>query len=342
MRLTSVTIAFIFFSTVFATPIFRLRGNAVELSKRVLQGETTTTTGAAGGDDQTPGRGRKPTRGVPRSASTKRKATDIGDEGADGSRSRSKKRATCAPDLITKEEFLEALKHIDKSKPAGRGSQGLAVYHITELVKGCRAVVKIVDRSRLDAAAVRKISNEVANLRQAKQLFSWGRRTSPTLDYILMRNMGVPLAKTPLDLAKDADFIKRKKEEALKRYEDEFHLKHGDPAGNGNYLWYINEEVEASDMENHYTVNVVDWADAEKIGPDTNVFAQAPPAHTIPDTKDIFGPTSSPESSTKESTTPPSQSDEEMKANIPSHSGATGTRSSTRLAAKGQGTSGQT
>ncbi|KAF8347197.1 hypothetical protein F5887DRAFT_49605 [Amanita rubescens] len=341
MRLTSVTIAFIFFSTVFATPIFRLRGNAVELSKRVLPGETTTTTGAAGGDDQ-PGRGRKPSRGVPRSASSKRKATDIGDEGADGSRSRSKKRVTCAPDLITKEEFFEALKHIDKSKPAGRGSQGLAVYHITELVQGCKAVVKIMDRTRLDAAAIRKVSNEVANLRQAKQLFGWGRRTIPALDYILMRNMGVPLAKTPLDLAKDAAFIQKKKDEALKRYEDEFHLKHGDPAGNGNYLWYINEEVEASDMENRYTVNVVDWADAEKIGPDTNVFAQAPPAHTIPDTKDIFGPTSSPESSTKESTTPPSQSDEEMKANIPSHSGATGTRSSTRLAAKGQGTSGQT
>jgi hypothetical protein len=84
-----------------------------------------------------------------------------------------------------------------------------------------------MDRNRLDAAAVKKVSNEVANLRQAKQLFGWGRRTAPPLDYILMRNMGVPLTKTPLTLAKDADFIKRKKDEALKRYEDEFHLKHG-------------------------------------------------------------------------------------------------------------------
>jgi hypothetical protein len=32
MRLTTITIAFIFFGTVFATPIFPLRGNAVELS----------------------------------------------------------------------------------------------------------------------------------------------------------------------------------------------------------------------------------------------------------------------------------------------------------------------
>jgi hypothetical protein len=119
---------------------------------------------------------------------------------------------------------------------------------------------------------------------------------------------------------------------------------YSDPAGNGNYLWYINEEVPESDMDNHYTVNVVDWADAEKIGPDTNTFAQAPPPFAISDTKDIFGPKESPESSTKESATPPSHSDEEMKAGTSGtniNSGATGTRTSARLAAKRPGTSGQ-
>jgi len=361
MRLTTVTIAFFFFGTVFAMPIFSLPGNLVELSKRMdPEGSTSDAASTAPnrGRGSTPGRGRSGRKGKvanlqaeegvasagsrSRSSSSKRK--DSGDE---GSRSTSRKRAKCEPDLVTKEEFLDALKHIDQSKPAGRGSQGLAVYHVDLLVKGCRAVVKIIDRDRLDTDAVKKITGEVAGLRQVKQLFAWGRRTKPKLDYILMKNMGVPLSQTKLDPTKDAEFITNKKTKALELFQKEFKLKHGDPTGNDNYLWYINDE-EDPDMDARYDVNVIDWADAEKIGPDTNDFAQAPKPYPVPDEKDIFGPTESPESSKKGSSSPPSNSDDEKKkAGVNIYSGATGTRTSGRIAKLalhqkgGQGTEGE-
>jgi len=277
------------------------------------------------------------------SQSPKRKAS--GDE---ESQSTSRKRTKCDSNVITKKDFLEALKRIDKSKPAGKGSQGLAVYHINGPVQGCMAVVKIIDRDRLDSEAAGKISREVANLRQVKQLLAWGRRNQPKLDYILMRNMGVPLSKTKLDPIKDAEFITEKKTEALKRYEAEYHLKHGDPNGNGNYLWDIKDE-ENPDMNARYDVNVIDWAEATQIDPATNIFAQPSSRYVVPNDKDIFGPKESPESSKKGSSTPNSNSDNESKkagtsgTNIYSNAGG-GTRSSTRIAGlakdKGEGTSG--
>ncbi|KAF8343314.1 hypothetical protein F5887DRAFT_973409 [Amanita rubescens] len=343
MRLTTVTIAFIFFGTVFATPIYPLR-NSVELSKR-MDPEPSTNTGG----DATRGRGttrKTSTRQKGKQASTsagKRKATNTdggeseseGDGDKPGSRSKSKstsrKRAKCDPDLVTKKEFLEALKHIDKGKHAGKGSQSLAVYHITVKVKDCDAVVKIINREHFDDDANAKTSKEVAGLHQVRQLLGWGHRQTPKLDYIMMRNMGIPLDKTGLT---DEAYITRKKTEALKRYEDETHLKHGDPAGNGNYLWYLNEDVPETDLENRWTVNVVDWADATQIGPDINEFKTAPKAHDIPNSKDIYGPTESPASSKKGTSSPSEGSDGEGKPKV-QHTGSTGERpSSKRIAAK--------
>ncbi|KAF8800623.1 hypothetical protein BYT27DRAFT_7245606 [Phlegmacium glaucopus] len=361
MRLTTVTIAFIFFGTVFATPIFPLRGNPVELSKRTEPEGSTTTGGAAGGDNPPPIRGRKSTRGstrgrgsskgkgkvanlqaeegaasagsISRSSSSKRKAS--GDE---GSRSTSRKRAKCEPNLSTKEEFLNALRDIDRSKPPSRGSQGFGVYYIKGLVQGCEAVVKIIDRGRLDDDAVKRITGEVTSLRQVEQLFAWGRRAKPELDYILMKNMGVPLSKTKLDLINDKNFIEKKEKEALDRAEAKFHLHHDDPKGHGNYLWDIKNE-EDPNMDARYDVNVVDWDGATRIG--THLFAQAPPQYPVPNERDIFGPTKSPESS--KGSTPPSNSDDERAgtSHVNLYKGSSGTRTSGRVAEKmGRGTSG--
>ena len=175
-----------------------------------------------------------------------------------------------------------------------------------------KSLIRIVD-----TGVIKKVTREVAGLRQ--QLFAWGRRTKPKLNYILMRNMGVPLSKTKLNPTKDAEIITKKKTEALQRFEVELHLNIGkcslisnwycDPNSNYNCLRYIKEdpnlclvlslvspvdisvlyfacsitliiyrfsyqkkkEEEDPNMDAHFT----DWAGAEKIGPNTNNFAQA-------------------------------------------------------------------
>jgi len=360
MRLSTITIAFVFFATVFASPIYPLRGNAIELSKRGDEGETMPDISAGGGGGDPPQRGR-PLRKASTStragvAKGKAKAVPAEGENSDaeasksptgatkrtktqGSRSVSNKRAKCNnPDLLNRADFLEALKHIQKDKPAGQGSQGLAVYHMTEEIKGCRAVVKIIDRDRLDTAAVNKIPNEVAGLSQVKQLFGWGRRTSPNFDYVLMKNMGVPLSQTGLDATKDAAFIQKKKTEALQRYETEFHLKHGDPAGNGNYLWYINEDIPATDPEARFTVEVIDWADHVQIGPEGTQYAPVPTKFVVPNDASIYAPEGSPESSKVGSHTPPTNSEGDK---TPPRTGVSGTRTGTRSQTRNQaGTSG--
>jgi len=352
MRPTTVAIAFFFFGTVFATPIFPLDRNSVELVKRSdPPGEIPTTGDPSVGSPSEPKRGRARNRGgsvgstrgrggkvaqlkgesaaeSSTSRSPKRKASDTEGEGSPSGA----KKARCAPKLIKKADFLAALKKIDTSKPLGRGSRGFGVYAIEGEVTGCKAVVKIIIRDDIGPDDVKKISGEVAGLRQVEQLLGWGRLKNPDIDYILMRNMGVSLSATGL---KDEAFITRKQNEALERYRTEYHLSHSDPKGHNNYLWYIDEKAAESDMDARYTVNVVDWADPIRIGPDGTKYAKAPTAITISATDGIFVPKGSPESS-KKATTSPSGSDGEKKVE-PAASFSKGDRSSKRLSNKAKG-----
>jgi len=354
MRLTTVTLAFIFFGTVFATPVFPPRGNTVELSKRMPPKGPTDTASPS----PSRGRSRKKKSSTSRGKG-KQKATGGEDGGEDdgsqersgskrkrpaesGSRKRSKKNdKNCQKGLVTEQVFIDAMKKINK-KYLGRGSQGLAVFPIDELVNGCDAVVKIVDRVRLDDDQKAKIPVEVAGLLQAEQLLGWGTRAKPQLDYILMLNMGGPLKDTNLNPIEDGKIITEMKDAALQHYETQFGLKHLDPAGNGNYLWEALDE-ENPDKKARYIVNVIDWADYETVGPMHGVKLKAPTAFVVPNDKTIYGPTSSPESSDK-SDKSDGENKGEKPVNIYQQPNPAGSRSSSRIKAKADqqaGTSGQ-
>jgi len=350
MRLTTVTIAFIFFGTVFATPILSLRGNPVALSKRA-KGSGSTDTGTV---EPPRGRGRGRGRGGGRggtgagaSSSPKRKATSKSQSG-------SRKRAKCEPNPVSEEVFLEALRNINP-KPAGKGSRGLAVFPIKESVEGCSAVVKIIsthESRNLDADDLAKIPKEVAGLAQVKQLLGWGKRKNPPLEYILMKHMGVPLAEMAekgLTLEKNKEFIERKQAAALERYRTELHLEHGDPKGHDNYLWTFNEDADEADMDARFTVDVVDWDEAKQVGPEGTEYAKAPTPYNVPDEKAIYAPTDTPKSSDKASSSPASNSDEEAEKLKKAHEKDTaaaaslhhttgdGTRRSSRIKASDKG-----
>jgi len=350
MRLTTVTIAFIFFGTVFATPILSLRGNPVALSKRT-KGSTSTEAGA-GDESGGRGRGRGSRRGSLRgstgagaSRSPKRKPSDKSQSGP-------RKRAKCEPNPVPEDVFLEALRHINPN-PVGKGSRGLAVFSIDGPVQGCQAVVKIIsthESRNLDAKDIAKISKEVAGLAQVKQLLGWGKRKNPPLEYILMKHVGLPLAKMAekgLTLEKNKEFIETKQAAALAHYRTELHLEHGDPAGHDNYLWTFHEDADETDMDARFTVDVVDWDDATQVGPEGTQYATAPKPYNVPNEKAILAPTNTPESSDKAST-PAKNYDEEAEklekaskkekeaaASLHNTSGG-GSRRSSRISNKGK------
>jgi len=358
MRLTTVTLAFIFFGTVFATPIFPLRGNAIELSKRATEGESMPGLGGGGDGEEPPkspitrGRGSTRTRGGRKG---KGRADPVpegdSDTGVSPSGKRTKSQASRSADskrtksgsrsrgnLVTKVVFLAALRTIKQEGAAGVGSQSLGVFHINELVNGRKAVVKIVD----DRVTDKEVRLEAARLNHVGHLFAWGRRkTAPRHYYLLMENMGERVDKMEgLDPTKPEGekYINDKKAAALEEQQNKHKLTHKDPAGNDNYLWQHNKD--APEGEDAYTVNVVDWAGAEKTDPQGK-YATAPTLFEVPD--DIFAPKESPKSS-KKGTSSPSDGNSDGKTTPPKRtaSGHSGERTGLRSQKAGtSGTSGQ-
>jgi len=378
MRLTSVAITFIFFGTVLATPIYPLRGNAVELSKRA--GTETAMPGLTGGDgggsdgegagerptSPPPTRGRRKSRGRGGSISSVNKGKtrtdvlategqdsdgEIKDTTATGGRKRSRSgqgRSTSGSKvrrttMVKQAQFSEAMGKIMTESTVGTaGSRSLGVYHIEGEVNGHAAVVKIID-DRLDEKEIR---NEVARDRKADQLLGWGWKAAkggrPKIAYILLMNMGVHVSKVPgLDLAnqEDQDFVKNKKDQALAHHETHYGLKHTDPEGDGNFLWKHNPQGATKDEQ--YNVTPIDWEGAQVV----SGSATAPPALVVP--PNTFVPPESQKSSDKASTegsqgkkTPPDGSPKSKPQNVGTSPTRAGLRSSSRknAAASGSGT----
>jgi len=358
MRLTSVTLTFIFFGTVFATPIYPLRGNAVELYKRASEGQPMPGLGGDGEDPpQSPARGRGKTRVSGGNRKGKQKAapaitgegdgSDAGDsksptgskrrKSQQGSRSASNKRKKS--NLVTEAVFVAALRNIKQEGTAGQGSRSLGVYHITQPVEGHGAVVKIID-DRLTESEVR---TEVSRLNHVGQLLGWGqRKATPKLFYVLMENKGVRLDKVEGLDPTDPDhrtFIDNKKNAALTQQEEEHQLKHDDPKGDDNYLWEVNPD--AASQEDRYKVNVVDWAGATKTGPKGTSYSRAPKLFDVPN--DIYAPKGSQKSSKKGTSTPSDgNSGGDKTPPRTGHSGdRKGLRSQSRSKAETSGTTGQ-
>jgi len=368
MRLTSVTLAFIFFGTVFATPIFPLRGNAVELSKRADpeaaipdltgggDGEPPNSPTSRPGTPSSPARGRGSKRRARGSVSSlnkgKKRADVLAAEAQDsdgeiretstGGRKRSKSgqgRSSSASkkaksDLLTQEQFDVALNNIVQGAIVGTaGSMSLGVYHISGQVLGHTAVVKIIDNRMTPA----KIRGEVARDRTVDHLLGWGWTTgSRKLAYIVLKNMGTHVSTMPgldLNTKEDQDFVKNKKDQALAHHEAEYGLKHTDPEGDGNYLWKHNPDGATKDEQYHVTP--IDWDGAKNTG---GGRLTTPPPLVVQN--GVYAPASSQQSSDKAS---PSDGSGGNKTPPTKHEGVTGTRTgsrsdSKRRAAAGSGT----
>jgi hypothetical protein len=362
MRLTSVAITFIFFGTVLATPIYSLRDNAVELSKRA--GTETAMPGLTGGDgggsdgegerptSPPPNRGRRRSRGRGGSINKGKARADVAaadDQGSDGEikttetggrkRSKSGQGRTTSKrpksGLVTQAQFVEALERIEKGKTVGTaGSRSLGVYHINGDVLGEPAVVKLID----ERITQKEIRNEVARDRTVDQLLGWGWKAgNPKIAYILLKNLGTHVSKVPgLDLTSEEDkqFVKDKKAAALQHHETEYGLKHTDPEGDGNFLWKHNPAGATKDEQYHVTP--IDWEGAENVG---GGRLTTPKALVVP--ANIYAPAESQKSSDKASDSAGKTPSEGSPKGSPKqkHTGVTGTRQGSRSQTRA-GTSG--
>jgi len=361
MRLTSVAITFIFFGTVLATPIYSLRGNAVELSKRADpeasmpdltgggDGEPPNSPTSRPGTPSSPARGRGMRRGRGTSVSSVKQGktrvealaaesdTETTTKTAHGSSKRTKSQSQSrSPSkarrltMLNQAQFDEAMRNIRPGKTVGgSGSQSLGVYPIEGEVLGQAAVVKIID-NRISAT---KIRGEVARDRKADILLGWGWKAGKEpLAYLVLKNLGVHVSKVDgLDMnqQEDREFADRKKQEALTHHETEYGLRHTDAEGDGNFLWKHNPQGATKDEQYHVTP--VDWEGAEIVS-----GGKPSPPKALVVAPGTYAPTESQKTSDKASTegsggekTPPEKKSPNR--------GVTGTRRGTRSQTRAEG-----
>ena len=117
-------------------------------------------------------------------------------------------------------QIIGALQHMDKA-PLATGSYG-SVHHLGVKVDGQDAVVKVIKGSKMSKA---KIEEEVRNLMQVHQYLGWAHKASSDTYYIIMPHMGEPLEKT--GMKPGSPMVKELIDEALARYKKDFHMIHG-------------------------------------------------------------------------------------------------------------------
>ncbi|KAF8329209.1 hypothetical protein F5887DRAFT_119484 [Amanita rubescens] len=226
MRIISVTLTFLFLSTVLATPIYPVRRDTIaSLAKRGGSKHTTSSASTPKAPSTAKSSGQGSASG-PKTGGTK-----------GGPRKKQKCRRT------TSTELVKALRAINGPE-IGAGKFGKS-YRLK--YAGQDAVVKVVKTKEVGADIVRQ---EVVHLKQVHQFLAWGRRAAAGdlegLDYIVMPDMGVPYDKIGLSKSQAEEYMYK----ARDHYETTYKMKHTD-AHLGNALFKKNGNT----IECH----LVDW-----------------------------------------------------------------------------------
>jgi hypothetical protein len=230
MRATSVTLAFLFLSTVLATPIYPTHGDTAASFAKRGPGGTSTSTGHTKGTVSKAGKG-----------STSRAAA-----------SKQICKRTTATALIT------ALRSVD-GPPIGKGQLG-TTFRLTKQYEGKAAVVKVIKTKDIGAEFIKQ---EIFNLKAVHQFLAWGRRLasegSEGLDYILMPDMGLMYDKVGgLTKAKAEELV----QVAHTRYKTVNKMAHDDV--------HLGNAVFKKIGDNQYECHLVDWFFANNVeGPNT-------------------------------------------------------------------------
>ncbi|KAF8331828.1 hypothetical protein F5887DRAFT_56745 [Amanita rubescens] len=211
MRVTSVTLAFIFFSTVLATPIYLTRGDTTaSLAKR------NKHTSSAGSTQKTPSTARRSSGQVsasgPRSGKTAKTAK---------TKTNSPKHQQCK--RVTPSELVKALRSVDGPE-IGAGKFG-KTYRLTQKFENQAAVVKVVKTKEQGEETIKQ---EVTNLKHVKQFLAWGHKEAAdgidAMDFIVMPDMGMSYKEAKLSPTEANELMTK----ASENYKTEFGMTHDD------------------------------------------------------------------------------------------------------------------
>jgi len=235
MRVSSVTLAFLFLSTVLATPIYPIRGDtAASLEKR---GKQTSSSSAKASTAKTP------------STAAKSKGAGQPKTAKGSGQTKGASRTICKRSPAS--ELVKAIRSVEPTE-LGEGKFG-KTYHITGKFQGQDAVVKIV---KTNEAGPDMVIQEVVHLKQVHQFLAWGRREPAEgmegLDYIVMPFMGLNYDKVPGLTKTHAEELLT---EAKTRYETVDKMTHTD-AHLGNALY-------KKKPDGSFECHLVDWLWAE-------------------------------------------------------------------------------
>jgi len=236
MRVTSVTLAFIFFSTVLATPIYLTRGDTTaSLAKR------NKHTSSAGSTQKTPSTARRSSGQVsasgPRSGKTTKTAKTT------KTKTNSPKHQQCK--RVTPSALVKALQSVDGLE-IGAGQFG-KTYRLTQKFENQAAVVKVI---KTKAQGAETIKQEVTNLKHVRQLLAWGHREAAdgvdAMDFIVMPDMGKTYKEEGLSPTEAKEMMMK----ASENYKTEFGMTHDD-LHLGNALF--------KKVGGTYVCHLVDW-----------------------------------------------------------------------------------
>jgi len=206
MRFTIVTLAFLFFSTVVATPIFRTDAeDSVSLTRR----------------SHTVGSNPRKRQGSPGGSGPRTTSKSAARSGSTGGTTARNPHVKCKR---ATNEIIQALSpgNIIEDKPL-KENQYCDVFKLKAKIDGKEAVVKIIENGMVDQE---QIEEEVTALQTNGQLLGWGHTPDQKLYYLVMEYMGVPLEETPFK--EDHERITKLKTAAINRYKLHYGLTHDD------------------------------------------------------------------------------------------------------------------
>ncbi|KAF8344957.1 hypothetical protein F5887DRAFT_1282947 [Amanita rubescens] len=255
MRFSTITLAFLFFTTVFATPIFRAGAdNNISLAKRTKTGVPSRQSTMSGtrkpkswtGGPKSKTSKSKPSTGGPKSKTSHSKLSTSGPKSKTSqskpstgrpksktSKSKSNtsagrgKKTPCNGKRATPTELQAALhpNNIGQTFSLSH-AEWRRVYKLKSKVDGKEAIVKIsiiVSEDELE-----DVEREVTALKANHQFIGWGHSRDKKVFYIVMEYMGVPLEKTPEAFKGDTAKVTEAKKATIARYKQHFGLIHTD------------------------------------------------------------------------------------------------------------------
>ncbi|KAF8700908.1 hypothetical protein AX14_000610 [Amanita brunnescens Koide BX004] len=188
------------------------------------------------------------------------------------------KKAAAKCKRATLNEFIEALNTVDEDHLLQRESEGCGIYRLNKKVDNENAILKVIHGG--DEEKNVAIEREAWGNHNVGQLLRWAHTPNKALYYLFIKDMGIPLWKTPINL--NEDLVEQLQHEATTSYQSHYHLKHGDP----NFFNWVYRK----DANGKWRAELIDWESFTEES-DYKHYTSTPEPFVIDPSCGVFVPT---------------------------------------------------